>query len=426
MMPKKIIPSIFLICICLLFSQCEKEELLIDDSGVESFALGNNHNNHMKKPEGAGNCLSFPVIWSEGPTKTLRGTPGMTPEMGGAWWYQWGTNGSDPNITPASCPPDPDNPAFCDDGIEGQFDVNLVPGVPAASNPLPLSKAFLQKEEINVWQAGSADWSYAPVNVDWIDWGDNLESVDWYTKSQVRTEVVLFQDLIETMTEYGMRHTSGWGINEVHGLEATLDETPSAVEGPGTQATIYSPCARFMIQRLNVEREEINEGDLTWVPEEGWVTSDPLAEESLINAPIFNNVVYEAADGPGYYNAEVNVKGRIIYGYTWNVRRLNEGAGDYRLTFSFDTECPSIPLNTFFTEGITNIIYPAEEEILAAAAEEGEEPGGGGVAELKTDLNLTYMDIRIHERSGGGGGGGGKPSGGGGGGGGGHGGGGHN
>ena len=108
MMPKKIIPSIFLICICLLFSQCEKEELLMDDSRVESLTQGNIHNSHMKKPEGAGNCLSFPVIWAEEVAKALRTSPGTDLLMDGEWWYTWGSNGSDPNITPASCPPDPD------------------------------------------------------------------------------------------------------------------------------------------------------------------------------------------------------------------------------------------------------------------------------------------------------------------------------
>ena len=62
--------------------------------------------------ETAGNNLSFPVIWAEGDQgeeakKTLPGTSGMDPFLGGEWWYQWGSNGSDPNITPASCPPDP-------------------------------------------------------------------------------------------------------------------------------------------------------------------------------------------------------------------------------------------------------------------------------------------------------------------------------
>ena len=366
------------------------------------------------KPTGheAGNNLSYPVIWAEGVTKALPGTAGADPVLNGEWWYWYGITGTDPNITPLSCPPDPDALAgeiYCDDGIAG----TVTGGAPSPAPGYALVKAYLQKDPQNIWQAGSADWSASPVSVHWIDWGDNLESVDWYTRSQVRSEVVLFQDLATPMTEYEMRHTSGWGIDEVHGLAADLSSQP--IMGPGTRATVYSPCARFMIQKLLVERGDAELDDLVWVPEEGWTESE-LAEENLINDPIFNMAVHEAADGPGYYNAEINVKGRIIYGYTWNVRKLNDmtggtAAGDYRLTFSFDQACGTADLNTYFTDGITEIIVPLEEELLVAAAEEGESPGGGGTSYLDFVNNLTYMDITIHERGGGGGGGGGPPSG---------------
>jgi len=374
--------------------------------------------------EEAGNNLSYPVIWSEGVTKMLPGTAGADPVLSGEWWYQWGSNGTDPNVTPASCAPDPDNEAYCDDGIPLQYDENAAPGLPVAEAPLPLAKAYLQKDLGNVWQAGSADWSAAPVNVHWIDWGDNLESVDWYTRSQVRTEVVLFQDLVEPMTEYEMRHTSGWGIDEVHGLAAV---DGAVAYGAGTRATVYSHCARLTIQKLLVDRDDLALADLIWVPGEGWTEPEGY-EDDLINPHIFNGSVHEGGDGPGYYSAEINVKGRIIYGYTWNVRTLNEGAGDYRLTFSFDQACGTASLNTFFVDGTTDILLPLEVAALAAAAEE--ETGGGGVAVLVPAVfdesgiliggNLTYMDVRILERggSGGGGGGGGPGSGGGGGGGG--------
>ncbi len=259
---------------------------------------------------------------------------------------------------------------------------------------------------------------YAVV-VDLIDWGDNLESVDWYTKSQVRTEVVLFEDQLEgdpeenpwPMLEYQMRHTSGWGIDEVHGLEADLDGV--AQEGPGTRATVYSHCARLTIQRLLTDRDDPALADLVWVAGDGWTEPEGY-EDDLINPHIFNGSVHEGGDGPGYYSAEINVKGRIIYGYTWNVRQLNDGAGDYRLTFSFDETCGPATLNTLFADGTTEILVPAEE-VVVAAEEGGDE--GGGTAALRTDLNLTYIDIRILERGGGGGGGGGGHGGGGGGGG---------
>ena len=147
--------------------------------------------------ESAGNNLSFPVIWAEGVSKALPGSPGMEPLTNGAWWYSWGSNGTDPNVVPASCAPDPDNNAYCDNRIPGSFDETLIPGIPPADNPMPLVRAYLQKDAKNTWQAASADWSGSAVSVDKIDWGDNLESNNWYTRSQVRTEVVLFEDLME-------------------------------------------------------------------------------------------------------------------------------------------------------------------------------------------------------------------------------------
>ena len=372
--------------------------------------------------ETAGNNLSFPVIWAEGVTKAVPGTPGMAPLSGGAWWYSWGTNGADPNIVPASCAPDPDNKDFCDNGIPGTFNAALVPGTPPADNPMPLVKAYLQKDAKNTWQAASADWSGedVPVSVDWIDWGDNLESNDWYTRSQVRTEVVLFEDLMEETPdeadgrdggtepwlEYAMRHVSGWGIDEVHGMAV---DAAGPVLGAGNQATIYSNCARFTIQKLLVKRDNAALADLVWVPGSGW-TEEVGSTVNLINEPIFNKAVYEGGDGPGYYSAEINVKGRIIFGYTWNVRQLNDPlpsgpAGDYRLTFSFDQTCGAVNLNTGFVEGVTEIVVPVETEEVAAAAEPTDE--GGGTAVLDFADNLTYMDVRILERGGGGGGGGG-------------------
>lgn len=369
------------------------------------------------KPGGetAGNNLSFPVIWAEGVTKILPGMAGVAPVLNGVWWYQWGSNGVDPDVTPASCAPDPDNVLYCDDGIPGQFNAQLIPGVPAADSPLTLAKAYLQKDALNVWQAGSATPEAAGVAevdgtlaVDLIDWGDNLESVDWYLTSQVRTEVVLLKGNpnpafvpvsdYSPWLEYGMRHTSGLGINEVHGLEATLDDVP--VIGSGSQATVYSYCARFTIQKLLVDKGDGRLADLEWAAGQGW--REPAGyPDDLINPPIFNGSVHEGGDGPGYYSAEINVKGKIIYGYTWNVRKLNEGPDYYRLTFSLDQTCGSAALNTFLVDGITQIIQPAEEEVVV----EAEQPptGGGGRAVLDFNNNLTYMDIRIRERTGGGG-----------------------
>ena len=88
---------------------------------------------------------------------------------------------------------------------------------------------LLQKDPLNVWRAEELNASGAPLLVHWVDWGDNLESVDWHTRSQVRTEVVLYQENRSgsPWLEYSRRHVAGWGIDEVHGLAAEVGEEPT-------------------------------------------------------------------------------------------------------------------------------------------------------------------------------------------------------
>jgi len=363
------------------------------------------------------NNLSFPVIWAEGVEKIVPGTADMDPILTGEWWYQWGTNGIDPDVVPASCLPDEDDIQYCDDGAVGT--VGPLPGTIPADKPLPLARVYLQKDDGNVWRAWSGDAMASgeaeldgTLVVDSIDWGDNLESVDWYTRSQVRTEVVLFQTLTIPQLEYLMRHTSGWGIDEVHGAAASTTEPPVAEAVLGGRATVYTHCARMTIQKLLVVRDDPALdpalANLTWVPEGGWTEAATYTGD-LINEPIFNKPVYDVGDGPGYYSAEINVKGRIIFGYTWNVRQLNdavvnggEAAGDYRITFSLDQQCGTAALNTFFVDGVTGIMVPAEEVVVEAA--EGDDGGsdtGGAVGVMDFANNLTYIDVRILARGGG-------------------------
>jgi hypothetical protein len=352
--------------------------------------------------ESYGNNLSYPVIWAEGVTKVLRGTSGMTPIIDGAFWYWWGI---DPvTETPLSAAADPDNIFFLDDGQP----LTWGPAPPAGA-----IRAYLQKDEFNTWQATTVP-ATGRVLVDLIDWGDNLESVDWNINSQVRTEVVLIEDLSSPdpialpgwepatpITEYGMRHVSGWGINEVHGLavpyvDGVLDPE-EVTDNPG--ATVYSHCARLVIQRLMVDRGHDDLQYLIWDGENGWI-EPPGYEPNLINPPIYDGRVWEGGDGPGYYSAEINVKGKIIYGYTWNVRKNNEGVGDYRITFSLESGTPNT-LNTFFVDGVTQILQVVEE-----GGETDESDEGGARPVIDFGHNLTYLDMRIAGKTSGGGGGG--------------------
>jgi hypothetical protein len=395
------ISGIFLI---LLISGCTKEEVIVEEASCALEDMLENVQVAISEEPTEGNNLSFPVIWSDGYEKTLREPPVEGEALlNGEWWYVWGEDPIDPDYPIFSCKPNSIVNTLCVDASDpgdGQSDIY---------------KAYIQKVPSNVWQAANFP-ATEPLYVDLVDWGDNLESIDWSLRSMVRAELVLYETLETPVLEYAMRHVDGWGENEVHGLQTNLDS--SIVYGPGTQATVYSHNARLTIQKLNVDRDSIPENGLTWEPGTGWTST--VANDSLVNAPLMNMAVYEAADGPGYYNAEVNVKGKIIYGYTWNLRQLNEGTGTYRITFSLDSEGGTVALNTFFDE-ITQVLVAEEED-----SEESEDAEGsrGGTGKIDVANNLTYMDIRIvegHGQGGGGGGGGGHNGGGGqGGGGGGH------
>ena len=94
------------------------------------------------------------------------------------------------------------------------------------------------------------------------------------------------------------------------------------------------------------------------------------------------------------------------------------------MTFSFDEVCPIADdpetlnidesqiayLNTFFTEGVTEIVRLEEEDPEEPVVTEGDEtnnPTGGAVPVLDFIHNLTYADVRIEGKTSGGGGGGG-------------------
>ena len=291
-----------------------------------------------------GNNLSLPVLWSEGFALPLRGVYGAPRFEGEAW------------------------PEGCTTGCW-----------------------FLQQDADNEWQAESLDASGAPVDVTWIDWGDNLEARPWSVTSVVRVEVVLYRDLLVPMTAFNMAHLWGEGTTEMWGTDG--------LTYPSTQATVYSQCARLTIQRLLTDPAS-PDFFAAWNPVTG-------AWEGDAAEPTYNSAVWMGGeDATKAYSAEINIPGKVIYGYNWNVRRDGQGAGTYRLTFSLDgLNCP-LPLNTFFTDGVTQILSgvtamipvpgPRQPTILA------EEPAGG-VPVILFPENLTYIDVEILPTKGGGG-----------------------
>ena len=153
--------------------------------------------------EPAGNNLSFPVIWAENTSITLRLEPAGGPKLDGAWWYVWGEQPIDPSSPIYSCDPTLSTEPCYPAGETGVF------------------KAYLQKDANNIWQAYNAPPT-STVVVDDIDWGDNLESSTWSLTSKMRVEVGLYETFTAPVKEYMMRHVSGWGTDEVHGLATDL------------------------------------------------------------------------------------------------------------------------------------------------------------------------------------------------------------
>jgi hypothetical protein len=332
--------------------------------------------------EEGGNNLSLPVIWADGVTKVLRGTPGDTNSAGDYWmlWYEEDVNGDPVEMT---ChPADGDCP-----------------------EPLPAGavEVYPQRDPLNDWQADSLLLDPAvdpPVDVTFVDWGDNLEAKNWYYRSIIRTETVLYQDISALpMTAYEMIWLEGLGVDEVWG--STLNTYDS------NDATVYTGCARLTIQQLLVEPYQ-DTPDANHVPipnsELGltWNAATSEWEGDNIGVTYFNSVVWEATGSQDYevYSAEINVKGKVIYGYNWNTRVLSDGPGHYRITFSMDNSNPDIQLNTVFD---TTQVLLVEED--PDGGDEANNETGGGIGVIDYDNDLTYIDVLLLPKKGGGGGG---------------------
>lgn len=343
-----------------LVASCDQS---LDITSVDSTAEFESLDKAKKTDTGdtkAGNNLSYPVIWGDGVVKALRGTYGVTNFSGASFFadgYNW----------------------------------------------------YVQNDPLNEWQAQSInavteDGYETPVEVTTIDWGDNLESKAWPFGSQVRVETVLYKTLTNPMTAYTMQieDPNQSGLSEVWGTNGTTYDS--------YEATVYSGTAKLVIQKLLKDR---NDPTLNTM----W-NSELSRWEGDVSDPLFNGGVWDAVDGPSGYSAEINVQGKVIYGYNWVTRKTASGAGDYRITFVLDTNSPTI-YNTDFSANTT--IKPREEGEEEVVIQEEPELGGG-VAHIDADNNLTYMDVRLTLKNGsgkpgggqgkgeGGGGGGGKPA----------------
>lgn len=295
--------------------------------------------------EVVGNNLSFPVIWADGVTKALRGTY-LTEVFDGESFLKNDTTW------------------------------------------------YIQADPYNTWQAENiTPIPNNTVTVSFVDWGDNLEAKSWPAGSQVRIETVLYKLLSgPPMTAYRMiiKDESITGVDEVWGT--------SGLRYMSHEATIYSGTARLVIQKLTKARDS-EDLSLEWdATSSRWIGD---ANEPVVSSGVWTNI-----SGPTAYSAEINVQGKLLYGYNWVTKRDGEGAGDYRITFVLEANVPGVTCNTLFDR--STVVLVSEEETETTEEEDGGPVSTGGVAEIDTDHNLTFIDVRLTEGTGGGKSGGGQ------------------
>ena len=304
--------------------------------------------------ETTGNNLSYPVILVGGATLSLREPPaGFDFSLLGAYWYGWidGTTleqlACDPGIT--GCPP-PD---------------------------IELSRIYLQKDPLSVWQAAHLD-SAAPVTAAFLDWSDNLESTVWSASSVVRVETVPFAVATGALG-FEMWWASGQGVDEVWGARAPNADpaVPTSYPFSPNYATIYSTNAWLTLQKL-----EPGGGNQSVPPDASGYVWNPAAHT-------WDNVAGQTTRVEPY-TAEINVGGKAIYGFNWNVKRQvmapdETKDGWWRLTFSTSANTIVFDVNTVNTPPDTP---PLAEYMFTP--------------QFDYTNNLTYIDIFLKAAKGGG------------------------
>ena len=188
--------------------------------------------------------------------------------------------------------------------------------LPWARLVLPTIAGYYCQNTENTWMAewldNTAGGPDVPANA---FWGDNLTSQQWNVSSVVRVETELQPTAPHALDGFNMPYASGSNRNEIKCTDGTTFTTDVA-----NPPTIFSATARLTIEKLDGPGGDVA---CTYL--------------DASTADKFGN------DGPGYYGAEVNVSGRVIYGYNWMLNRPLTGdctaeskAGWWRLTFWVD------------------------------------------------------------------------------------------
>lgn len=280
-----------------------------------------------------------------------------------------------------------------------------------------IERMYWQKVPGQTWKSQVADGGDSAIT-EYVDWGDALESRTSSATSVVRVETMPFDQLTElsTMKGFDMWHVFGTGKTEMWGARVTDGDTPQHYIYDGSFAIIHTGQAHLNLAKLSPGAAP---GGCPAVPSIGGFSPydgiNPNGETSLTElTPTWDagtRTWYGAlftADLP--YSAELNIQGKYVYGYNWNLKTFNAGgyekAGWWRLTFyAPDVDftagtiigAPSVPAST--------PEFPLMGASLGEIEPAAETEGRLYVARVLGDPDhLTFIDVCINAAKGGGGG----------------------
>ena len=218
---------------------------------------------------------------------------------------------------------------------------------------------YAQKTVGNTWQADFA--LQAGEAVTYIDWGDNIESVNPKVRTPFRLEVTLYKLLASPMTGYTMA---------VLEYPSSLDELQgtNTVTYEGNYATVVSASPKLVIQYLGAS---VPEG-MTWLGT-AWDSG------SII---------------PVSFAPELNVGGKYVFGASVGGWKPDQ-PGYYRITFYVPSGSGVDLTSAIVANEATGFTGPAE--------------GTAATPVVDAPNNLTYVDVRAIGGGGGGGGSGRRP-----------------
>lgn len=338
--------------------------------------------------EGAGNNLSFPAIESDqrvGSSASFTVTDALLGVT-----YSYGCN--KPEVVDSRS--FPNTSCVSADGRTYYTAAQCVTvGAPCAGEPVAsLDRIYWQKRVANTWNPDTAPGTGMAVDATYLDWGDNLESRTWTTRSVIRVEMTPFA-AVAALRGLQMWHVVGQGTNELWGARATEGGLPYVFTA--TDAIVNTTKARLNIAKIaNGPQTCPTVPTGPSVPTGSWTGSGWAGMWVLLDTP---------------FVSELNIGGKYVYGYNWNLRKdvvptTVDKAGWWRLTFYAPTAVNFLATTkTIVYTPDAGVPTPLPTGFVSLAEEADTGPLYLPVSDPR--YNLTYIDICVAGTQGGGKGG---------------------